>query len=217
MAAIGVVETGRINPHGGTVSAWPWTINVAGAGHFFGSKDEAVAAVQAAQAAGVQSIDVGCMQINLLHHPNAFANLEEAFDPASNVRYAATFLVSLYHQTETWGAAVAGYHSLTPDIGAEYGQRVAAIWPLAESFGMHPGDPAHLAAAKPAPPEVDPYHVMTPEFKAQLLQQAAFRKARDVALGVGPVSPAADMLSRRSHIHLPNSNARFMVRASIGD
>ena len=219
MAAIGIVETGRINPHGGTVSAWPWTINVAGAGHFFGSKDEAISAVQTAQAAGVQSIDVGCMQINLLHHPHAFATLEDAFDPVSNVKYAASFLNQLYHQTETW-AQQWPLSFLDARHWAEYGQRVAAIWPLAESFGMHPGDPVHIAGGQPAPPAqpvVDPYHVLTPEFKAQLLQEAAFRKARDATLGVGPVSPAADILARRSHIHLPGSNTHLMLRASIGD
>ena len=62
-----------------------------GRGHFYDSKAEAVAAVRAMQARGIQSIDVGCGQINLMHHPDAFANLELAFDPQANATYAARF------------------------------------------------------------------------------------------------------------------------------
>ena len=35
---------------------------------------------------GVSSVDAGCTQINLRHHPAAFAYLKEAFDPVANVR-----------------------------------------------------------------------------------------------------------------------------------
>ena len=32
------------------------------------------------------------MQINLMHHPDAFASLDEAFEPGRNVAYGAKFL-----------------------------------------------------------------------------------------------------------------------------
>src|SRR3954451_5425840 len=70
MAAIGMVETGRQDPSTGTWSPWPWSINAEGKGMLFSSKAEAIAAVRALQAEGVRSIDVGCMQVNLMHHPD---------------------------------------------------------------------------------------------------------------------------------------------------
>lgn len=127
MAAIGVVESGKRDASG-VMSPWPWTINAEGVGQWFDSKAEAVAAVRALQARGVRSIDVGCMQVNLLHHPDAFGSLDQAFDPTTNAGYAGRFLSQLYAQTGTWPKAAAGYHSLTPEIGEEYGRRVMALW-----------------------------------------------------------------------------------------
>jgi hypothetical protein len=104
-------------------------VNAEGQGFFYDSKAQAVGAVRAMQASGVKSIDVGCAQINLMHHPNAFPNLDVAFDPVANTRYSAQFLKELYAQTGDWNKATAMYHSATPGIGAEYQQKVAAIWP----------------------------------------------------------------------------------------
>lgn len=128
MAAIARVESGRLDAQG-VVHPWPWTINAEGAGHYYESKAEAIAAVKALQASGVKSIDVGCMQVNLLHHPEAFASLEQAFDPAGNARYAAQFLLRLKAQTGEWAKATAMYHSATPELGSDYERRVAAVWP----------------------------------------------------------------------------------------
>ncbi|MEJ1978807.1 MAG: transglycosylase SLT domain-containing protein [Acetobacteraceae bacterium] len=118
--AIAVVESGRRDPVSGAVYPWPWTINAEGVGHFYESKAEAIAAAQAFQANGVRSIDVGCMQVNLMHHPDAFASLDQAFDPMANAAYAARFLTQLFSQTNAWPLAAAAYHSFTPDLGAEY-------------------------------------------------------------------------------------------------
>ncbi len=127
MQAIGIVESGRSDERGG-VSAWPWTINVEGAGYSFNTKQEAIEAVNAHRARGARSIDVGCMQVNLIHHGDAFASLEQAFDPGANARYAADFLQRLLAQTGSWPRAAAGYHSMTPDIGADYARKVLAVW-----------------------------------------------------------------------------------------
>jgi hypothetical protein len=129
MAAIGHVESGRPDAQG-VVHPWPWTINAEGEGHMFESKAEAIAAVQALQARGVQSIDVGCMQVNLMFHPNAFGSLDQAFDPVANANYAARFLTELYGQTHDWTQATAFYHSATPELGAEYQRKVAAVLPV---------------------------------------------------------------------------------------
>ena len=77
------------------------------------------------QARGLASIDIGCMQINLRHHPAAFPTLEEAFDPLANVRYGARFLSQLYAAHGEWPAAIARYHSGDPVSGQDYARRVA--------------------------------------------------------------------------------------------
>jgi hypothetical protein len=125
LGAIARVETGRRTPTGG-VQPWPWSFNAAGEGRYMATRAEAVAEVQARLAAGTRSIDIGCMQVNLLHHPDAFPSVEAGFDPAANVAYAARFLRQLHAQTGDWAAATARYHSATPERGLIYHQRVMA-------------------------------------------------------------------------------------------
>ncbi|OYW09427.1 MAG: hypothetical protein B7Z53_02965, partial [Rhodospirillales bacterium 12-71-4] len=78
----------------------------------------------ALRAAGRRSIDVGCMQVNLVHHPDAFPTLEAAFHPPSNVAYAVRFLRELRGRSQGWAEAIAGYHSLEPGRGLAYHARV---------------------------------------------------------------------------------------------
>lgn len=158
MQAIGIMESGRRGPTGSFVP-WPWTINVEGVGEVFETKQAAIAAVQAHQARGARSIDVGCMQVNLMHHSSAFASLDQAFDPAANARYAATFLQQLLAQTGSWPRAVAGYHSLTPEIGGEYAKKVLAIWArpdLGRSIMPSTGASQSSASAAASPPAAMP-------------------------------------------------------------
>jgi hypothetical protein len=129
LTAIGRVESGRMDPRDGNLKAWPWSINAEGRGYAFNSKAEAIAAVMALRARNVASVDVGCMQVNLMYHPSAFASLDEAFDPAVNVRYAAKFLGELYAETKDWNLAAAFYHSKTPDRALSYQQKVLAQLP----------------------------------------------------------------------------------------
>jgi hypothetical protein len=129
LAAIARVESGRKDPASGSFNPWPWTINADGQGSFYDSKAQAIAAVQMLRKQGVQSIDVGCMQISLLHHPNAFGSLEQAFDPAANADYGAQFLTELHGKTNDWQKAVELYHSATPELGQPYGRQVYAALP----------------------------------------------------------------------------------------
>lgn len=126
LRAIGRVESGRRDPATGKTAPWPWTINAEGRGKLFESLDEALAGTRALQQARVASIDVGCFQINLLHHPTAFTTLEEGFDPIRNADYAARFLQQLRGKTGNWDAAVAAYHSATPERGLPYRDKVMA-------------------------------------------------------------------------------------------
>jgi hypothetical protein len=156
LAAIGRVESGRRDPGTGMWGAWPWTINAEGQGSYFDSKTEAIQAVEALRARGVRSIDVGCMQVNLMHHPAAFPNLDMAFEPAVNADYAARFLVQLYGQAGDWTKATANYHSANPDEGGPYAAKVTSIWPeeqrkagIAPPMPLGPGRPGSFASAVP--------------------------------------------------------------------
>ena len=122
--AIGQVESGRFDPATHRVVPWPWTVQAQNQSYYFDTKAEAVAWVQAAQARNIVSIDVGCMQINLMYHPAAFQNLDEAFDPSANADYAARFLVSLHAGTGDWQKAAGLYHSQTLALAIPYAQRV---------------------------------------------------------------------------------------------
>ena len=128
LAAISTTETGRYHAGLGMALPWPWTINVEGKGYYYGSKAEAIAATQKFLRDGKRSIDVGCMQVNLKHHPKAFGNLNEAFDPATNVAYAARFLKSNYNEMGNWIQAAASYHSRTSHLGRSYLVRVEKNW-----------------------------------------------------------------------------------------
>ena len=126
--AIAQVEAGRYSKEAAATIAWPWTVMAEGRGRFLPTKQAAIAEVKRLRKAGVENIDVGCMQVNLRAHLNAFANLEEAFDPATNVAYAARFLKSLREQGRSWVKAVANYHSATPKLHIVYRAKVFAAW-----------------------------------------------------------------------------------------
>ena len=149
--AISTVEAGRLDGRTHRVSPWPWTINVYGNGYFYPTKTEAMAAVLVLQAAGIQSIDVGCMQINLMYHPQAFASLDQAFDPSVNVAYAVGFLIQLFRQTGSWPEAAAAYHSQTSEIGAEYEKRVMALYPMKQAEAVKPVETSGTMVPGPTP------------------------------------------------------------------
>ena len=97
-------------------------------GRYFETKAEAIAEVLKLRARGVRNIDVGCMQINLMYHPDAFTSLDAAFDPAQNVAYGANLLRSLRQSSGSWSQAVAQYHSQDDERGRGYMARVMRIW-----------------------------------------------------------------------------------------
>jgi Transglycosylase SLT domain len=144
LKAIAWSESGRHITNMGMV-AWPWTINVNGKGYIFETKEKAIQAVLKFQRRGQKSIDVGCMQVNLKHHPRAFKNIQEAFDPKKNVEYAAKFMTSLKNSHQSWYAAVARYHSATPSLHDIYRRKVLKNW---EKAKLQPGKIASLPTAQ---------------------------------------------------------------------
>ena len=125
LQTIASVESGRWNAQAGKRVAWPWTVHANGKGRYYKSKAEAVAAVKNLQQKGITNIDVGCMQINLKYHGEAFANLEEAFDPEKNVAYSAKFLRKLYKRNkQNWTKTAMHYHSRNLRRGTNYKNRL---------------------------------------------------------------------------------------------
>jgi hypothetical protein len=150
--AIGQVESGRADPVTHRLVPWPWSVQAQNQSYYFASKAEAITWVQAAEARNILSIDVGCMQINLMYHPAAFQNLDEAFDPARNADYAARFLVSLHAGTGDWQKAAGLYHSQTLALAIPYAQRVeeALTGKLPDSLALAPPKPTMLSMLQAA-------------------------------------------------------------------
>ena len=128
LSTITNVESGRWNQRKQRNTAWPWTVNAQGEGHFYATKQQAINAVRSLQAKGVKSIDVGCMQINLAYHPDAFENLEEAFNPYKNMEYGARFLKKLYEQKKDWNKAATAYHSSVKEKAKKYAKKLSRVY-----------------------------------------------------------------------------------------
>jgi hypothetical protein len=130
LAAISRAESGRWDAASRKSAAWPWTVTSGTESWRFDTKAEAVRQVAKLQAGGRKNIDVGCMQINLFYHPDAFPNLERAFDPQANADYASRYLRTLRAEAGDWATAAANYHSRDPDRGQAYRARVVEHWRL---------------------------------------------------------------------------------------
>ncbi len=128
LAAVASVESGRWDPITRANIAWPWTVTARGEGKFYPTRQAAMRAVAALRRDGVTNIDVGCMQINLGYHPDAFDSLRDAFDPAANAAYAAEFLTRLRRDKRSWSRAVQFYHSSDPKRQRRYGRKVYKAW-----------------------------------------------------------------------------------------
>lgn len=118
LLALGLQEAGYRSPEGLTV--WPWAVNAAGEGRHFASRAQAENFVAQKLAAGVTSIDVGCLQINLRWHPEAFSSYSQGFDARVNADYAARFLLELYEESGDWWQAAGHYHSRSAGPKATY-------------------------------------------------------------------------------------------------
>lgn len=167
LLAITLTETGRGDGDGGAVRPWPWTINMEGEGHWFATREEALAFAQERHAAGATSFDVGCFQVNWRWHHENFTDIGQMLDPLANASYAAGFLKRLGAEVGAemgsemgdWSEAAGAYHSRTPEKATRYratfdGHREAARAAGADDgrlAGAFAPTDARLAAADPAP------------------------------------------------------------------
>ncbi|WP_153949999.1 transglycosylase SLT domain-containing protein [Cupriavidus sp. U2] len=99
---------------------WPWTLNVAGRGMFFSSREEAYAAINRLLASDRCDFDVGLMQVNWCYHGKRFSSPWEALAPATNIRVAEDILAENLQRSGSAMKAVAWYHSANPERGGPY-------------------------------------------------------------------------------------------------
>lgn len=191
LSAIGRVESGRPDPDGGRLTPWPWTINAEGKGAFFATKSEVITAIRALQARGVRSIDVGCLQVNLVQHPEAFVSLEQALDPDSNASFAGKLLISLFEKMRSWPLAAAAYHSQTRLIGSAYQQRVLAEWAVPEIEGKPKYGDAPKQGAGPDNPFARQAAPLMANVNSDILPAIKARTASAARPSVGRATPYA--------------------------
>lgn len=120
LAAIGRIESG----------GWGWSVNSndASPGQRFADAEAAKRYVESLIEGGRRTIDLGCFQVDLFYHPEAFRNWQDAFDSDANADAAATILSQLHARTGDWNQAVALYHSSDPARGQPYLRSVLGAW-----------------------------------------------------------------------------------------
>jgi len=124
--AVALAESGKrfdVGPR-----PWPWTLNVAGEGRFYPSREAASRALAAALATGMRSIDIGLMQVNWRYHGEKLESAALALDPYHNLRVGARILRRCFEERGAWSAAVGCYHAPADDARASrYLERVRGV------------------------------------------------------------------------------------------
>ena len=108
--SLAMAETTRKTAWG--ARPWPWTINVAGKGYHYETREEAFEALLGfMQRYPLKRIDVGVAQVNLGWNGHFFPSFRDAFDPYINLRAAARILRACYDaKPGSWISAAGCYH-----------------------------------------------------------------------------------------------------------
>ena len=205
LLAIGLQEAGM--SYKGSMTIWPWSLNVEGRGFRFNTRAEAEAFLANELAQGTRSIDVGCLQVNLRWHPDAFPSPAAGFDPAPNADYAARFLRGLYLETGDWLQAAGRYHSATPGLRdtylagiqkhlAQLGVGAASFDALAQQAFVAEDSPAFAAGVTLDAPiirRMNPLHAPVRQAVALASGEDAYR--RTLLVLVRPSVEAVDSLA----------------------
>lgn len=203
LGAISLAETGRWDQAHRASFAWPWTVMAEGRGRYLPSKAAAIAEVMKLQARGVKNIDVGCMQVNLYYHADAFDDLNQAFDPETNANYAAAFLRDLKDEVGTWKDAVAYYHSRDDRRGDAYQGRVYDLW-----YGQRTN---LVTAAAGSIVPVTPQARAADQHRAELARERS-RRAQQYEMIKAARAANAEFLRRQREIVNARTAAAFEAR-----
>ncbi len=183
LLALSLTETGRAE--GGIVSPWPWAVHHDGKGYWFDTKADAIAMAEEALDKGATNIDLGCFQLNIRWHAQAFSSVEDMILPDNNARYAAEFLTQLYQDSGDWAIAAGAYHSRNPDNATTYRAKFETI------LAKLGGDSAlALAAPSTADLALGSYDPAPRENRFPLLQSGVAGGAGSIV----PLLPAGDRL-----------------------
>lgn len=108
--SVSLAETSRQLPHG--ERPWPWTLNVAGKGYRYDTRQQAYDALMSfMRRYPLKRIDVGIAQVNLGWNGGYFSSYYEALEPYTNLRVAARILKSCYDSSPgSWIQAAGCYH-----------------------------------------------------------------------------------------------------------
>jgi len=91
---------------------WPWTLNIAGQGRFFRSREDAcVALTTALKTVPAKRVDIGLGQINYGYHGGRVENPCDFLDPYLNLSIAADILQSQHKESQGWLRTIGRYHS----------------------------------------------------------------------------------------------------------
>ncbi|WP_299838705.1 hypothetical protein [uncultured Paracoccus sp.] len=134
LGALTLTETGRrLDGH---VRPWAWSVNAEGAGSWFDDPASALAFAEDRVALGRPNVDIGCFQINYRWHGANFPSVAAMFDPLTNARYAASFVLQLYQETGDWRAAAGAFHSRSPGNARKYLARFDELYVMLQSRGF---------------------------------------------------------------------------------
>ena len=107
--AVTLQESGTVL-HGQRIP-WPWTLNIAGQGQRYPTRDAACQGIhKAARQHDLKRIDVGLGQTNLGHNGARYSSPCAALDPQQNLIVTATLLREHYDLTGDWVQAAGRYH-----------------------------------------------------------------------------------------------------------
>lgn len=108
--SLAMAESTRITAWGSM--PWPWTLNVAGKGYHYDTREEAWQALLGfMRHYPLRRIDVGVAQVNLGWNGRYFSSVYDALDPYNNLRAAAQILRACYDaRPGSWIKAAGCYH-----------------------------------------------------------------------------------------------------------
>ncbi|WP_454868434.1 lytic transglycosylase domain-containing protein [Pseudomonas farris] len=90
---------------------WPWTLNIAGAAHYYSTRSDAcLGLLQAMKRHPATRIDAGLAQINLGYQKRFYHFPCEVLSPPRNLAIAATLLREHYRIGESWLDAAGRFH-----------------------------------------------------------------------------------------------------------
>jgi hypothetical protein len=121
MRAVLRVETGE--GRGEARRGWPWSANADGRSLRFDTASEAMAFATGPAARAAGNVDLGCFQISVRWHGEAFSGPREMLDPMRNAHYAARLLSGHHERLGDWVLAAGAYHSMTEEVASGYRAR----------------------------------------------------------------------------------------------